>query len=125
MRLWSLRCPNYAGSFVYRRLQPNREGYSGLVESVGMNIDERSRDDHRSSVWKRERGRCLRTKHKAIAKSNATGWYSLTARELHTGVFEFSDWGLHDVRATCRFKGVRSSNASARPRTDGANAAHL
>ena len=46
----------------------------------------------------------MRTKRKAIAKSNATGWHLLSARELHTGIFQFNDWGLHDVRATCRFK---------------------
>ncbi|MGD0717065.1 MAG: hypothetical protein ABR979_03230 [Halobacteriota archaeon] len=41
----------------------------------------------------------MRTKHEATAKSNATGWHSLTARELHAGIFEFNGWGLHDVCA--------------------------
>jgi hypothetical protein len=49
MRLWGLRCPDYAGSSVYTaRPSLNREGHSGRVESVGINIDERSRDDHRA-----------------------------------------------------------------------------
>jgi hypothetical protein len=74
---------------VPRGLQSNREGHSGLVESVGINIDERGSDDHRSLVPTRERGRCFRAKHEATAKTNATGWYSLTAKELHAGAFKF------------------------------------
>jgi hypothetical protein len=31
----------------------------------------------------------LRTKHEATAKTNATGWYLLTAIERHAGMFEF------------------------------------
>jgi|GEM_PF-3589137 hypothetical protein len=39
---WSLHWHDYAGSSVYREAVSNREGYSGLVESIGISIDEPS-----------------------------------------------------------------------------------